>query len=169
MPPVAHGGAHPRSRGEHLVHWRIWGRHEGSSPLARGAPATGYASRLRHGLIPARAGSTDAEDEEPAVQRAHPRSRGEHTIQTSHNVSFQGSSPLARGAPLPRLIRCPKIGLIPARAGSTSLMVRNAIACGAHPRSRGEHFPAVSVRMRLPGSSPLARGAHNVPVPWEGK
>ena len=53
-----------------------------------------------------------------------------------------------------------KSGLIPAHAGSTRTSHLWMRACGAHPRSRGEHQRARAVAHRPVGSSPLTRGAH---------
>ena len=69
-----------------------------------------------------------------------------------------GSSPLARGTPRRRpSTRCPG-GLIPARAGNTSLENPLSFALQAHPRSRGEHKSTDTGFTRTFGSSPLARG-----------
>ena len=51
-------GAHPRSRGEHIVSGVFDPSDRGSSPLARGALRCLSAGNLDVGLIPARAGST---------------------------------------------------------------------------------------------------------------
>ncbi len=50
--------AHPRWRGEHLQADMRTVKHQGSSPLARGAPASGHAHSQTARLIPAGAGST---------------------------------------------------------------------------------------------------------------
>ena len=69
-----------------------------------------------------------------------------------------GSSPLARGTQILRATPVRVLGLIPARAGNTSPLMRFLILSRAHPRSRGEHcFWLVQVLAVL-GSSPLARG-----------
>ena len=69
-----------------------------------------------------------------------------------------GSSPLARGTYDTQ--DCTSIlgRLIPARAGNITGTVRGAALGQAHPRSRGEHLPAVPDGIPLRGSSPLARG-----------
>ena len=69
-----------------------------------------------------------------------------------------GSSPLARGTPPPGSDGVITIGLIPARAGNTSITRSARSSNGAHPRSRGEHDPIPSHTGRMTGSSPLARG-----------
>ena len=114
------GWAHPRSRGEH--HPRTVPRplRGGSSPLARGTPAASSPWRCCRGLIPARAGNT-AEDRGVVLRnRAHPRSRGEHSNRLSQSVQAQGSSPLARGTRAALFVVARAGGLIPARAGNTS-------------------------------------------------
>ena len=131
--------AHPRSRGEHAP------GSEGSRPPP---------SRL----IPARAGSTLMLGHVLLVRRAHPRSRGEHYHKQAKQMRDRDSSPLARGtrspaAPLHRNAR-----LIPARAGNTYTPGVTVNAHSAHPRSRGEHNPSLTLIGAVIGSSPLARG-----------
>ena len=71
----------------------------------------------------------------------------------------QGSSPLARGALFQQTGQLVALGLIPARAGSTTLSQASTICPGAHPRSRGEHISSNPPFKSSGGSSPLARGA----------
>ena len=52
-------GAHPRSRGEHIVALFTDGRYKGSSPLARGTQDALALFSFGFGLIPARAGNTE--------------------------------------------------------------------------------------------------------------
>ena len=56
--PTSSAGAHPRWRGEHRFLGLGGGWFFGSSPLARGAPASGHAHSQTARLIPAGAGST---------------------------------------------------------------------------------------------------------------
>ena len=51
-------GAHPRSRGEHIIPGNHVCGDCGSSPLTRGAPPQGVVANGSQGLIPAHAGST---------------------------------------------------------------------------------------------------------------
>ena len=130
----------------------------GSSPLARGTLLDTGTRYVLPGLIPARAGNTHGRLEYGAYRRAHPRSRGEHVRRISSARVCLGSSPLARGTPgMPRC-QSPRRGLIPARAGNTSIYVIYAGSLWAHPRSRGEHQPLTVYVYTRPGSSPLARG-----------
>ena len=70
----------------------------------------------------------------------------------------RGSSPLARGTQ--HCVSRPLVrsGLIPARAGNTSLKDKKTLNGRAHPRSRGEHARGENEQRDLWGSSPLARG-----------
>ena len=90
-------GAHPRSRGEHLVWCSRRCGPMGSSPLARGTPASWAVVVSATGLIPARAGNTRSLHGLLRWRRAHPRSRGEHLLCVCLLACLLGSSPLARG------------------------------------------------------------------------
>ena len=74
---------------------------------------------------------------------AHPRSRGEHV----------GKIPETRR----------NFWLIPARAGNTHSLQPARPRPSAHPRSRGEHCTYTIYRKKVTGSSPLARGTHEIP------
>ena len=153
--------AHPRSRGDHLLHVLTGDRHRGSSPLARGPHFRLRVSTWGPGLIPARAGTTCALRCPYPAPRAHPRSRGDHKASMFTLPHSSGSSPLARGPRSPRSRCLLLMGLIPARAGTTFMEGTSLTKPRAHPRSRGDHallgFP---LRTRM-GSSPLARGPLN--------
>ena len=113
--------AHPRSRGEHGLSKappRCW---TGSSPLARGTHHPGRTQAPRQGLIPARAGNTLQHVNHRSGSRAHPRSRGEHIDSHDELKYLAGSSPLARGTQRTRHGGRYQPGLIPARAGNTSV------------------------------------------------
>ena len=158
--------AHPRSRGEHTLTNLSRSFSTGSSPLARGALTAESASTTPAGLIPARAGSTPRVWTWGRAPRAHPRSRGEHSDQSTAVMSPRGSSPLARGAPVELVAHPQADRLIPARAGSTPCGCGSRPPKPAHPRSRGEHVDTYGHLARSDGSSPLARGArpaHAVP------
>ena len=93
-----------------------------------------------------------------SAPRAHPRSRGDHVFLINCSSDGMGSSPLARGPPPASETSVFPCGLIPARAGTTVLRSWQAEPLRAHPRSRGDHVPAVRFKLTGPGSSPLARG-----------
>ena len=134
---------------------------QGSSPLARGPPASFCISGVWGGLIPARAGTTRRPASSPSTSRAHPRSRGDHFVSASKTGLIPGSSPLARGPRADRALAQSADGLIPARAGTTWGARALRPAPGAHPRSRGDHRKLKPHGTYAAGSSPLARGPHN--------
>ena len=113
--------AHPRSRGEHRVNALIQITPSGSSPLARGTRVLNAYVAGSVGLIPARAGNTYGTGECRLAPGAHPRSRGEHNLCVCCATSGVGSSPLARGTLCGLLRRIGGLGLIPARAGNTTV------------------------------------------------
>ena len=131
--------AHPRSRGEHCDEGGYGTAVKGSSPLTRGAPHFPRRYRFRRGLFPAHAGSTMRLRPTNGLQRAHPRSRGEHLCHDWVYFQMVGSSPLTRGAQGEVAVCFFNIGLIPAHAGSTTVSRWRTSASRAHPRSRGEH------------------------------
>ena len=129
---------HPRSRGVHSAWPSLVAVSVGSSPLARGPPVkigTGYSVT---GIIPARAGSTEAGKAAIAFGEDHPRSRGVHRL-------------LVVG-----LLH--DLRIIPARAGSTAVRHLHRGAVEDHPRSRGVHHFQLESQVGHVGSSPLARG-----------
>ena len=131
--------AHPRSRGEHDAKNPPGTTATGSSPLARGTHHALRSVASRLGLIPARAGNTEYNRPANIANRAHPRSRGEHILSASCCCPRAGSSPLARGTQWLLRLRCTVPGLIPARAGNTTIAQLTRLSPWAHPRSRGEH------------------------------
>ena len=110
------------------------------------------------GLIPAHAGKTVEARDVSTHSRAHPRSRGENTLDSDGLFTPVGSSPLTRGKPCPRWNVGSLRGLIPAHAGKTAPDVSRMVSTGAHPRSRGENVPAQCGVHGDGGSSPLTRG-----------
>ncbi len=151
--------AHPRSRGEHFHTTITPADLLGSSPLTRGAHVKPARLADTRGLIPAHAGSTIPLPPLSRRCRAHPRSRGEHSSTVTSSSTNAGSSPLTRGARFPLVQLVARRGLIPAHAGSTRRPAGLLALGGAHPRSRGEHFPSHGARTQQMGSSPLTRGA----------
>ena len=73
-------------------------------------------------------------------------------------MNLSGSSPLARGTHQLQPIHHAPNGLIPARAGNTSVLWSLGTLTWAHPRSRGEHGCRRYRFRQTWGSSPLARG-----------
>jgi|GEM_PF-49196 len=89
---------------------------------------------------------------------AHPRSRGADTSSACSMRYSAGSSPLARGGHEQGLPVVVDEGLIPARAGRTSVERTSKGMPWAHPRSRGADVLRLVLLPKAPGSSPLARG-----------
>ena len=151
-------GAHPRSRGDHGEPGNAEQEEKGSSPLARG-PLMRILCRLSgSGLIPARAGTTGCGGVNFKVHGAHPRSRGDHASSATRTCFVVGSSPLARGPLNEERGFKSKHRLIPARAGTTGIVLLYGVPARAHPRSRGDHLGVLRLLMVSWGSSPLARG-----------
>ena len=73
-----------------------------------------------------------------------------------------GSSPLARGLLLKYWVPGRISGIIPARAGFTPTRTSASFRPPDHPRSRGVYSIWGSACTMAPGSSPLARGLHQV-------
>ena len=97
----------------------ILNRFRGSSPHTRGAPKPRVGIEVAYGIIPAYAGSTEANSLDGQTMADHPRIRGEHQAMATSTTTTNGSSPHTRGARAdePRHRRRKRI--IPAYAGST--------------------------------------------------
>ena len=111
--------AHPRSRGENDLEWRILLCTTGSSPLTRGKRRIAAGEEFTDRLIPAHAGKTGMAGTRRWRTTAHPRSRGENIKAAVSVVVEWGSSPLTRGKQRAQLGRHFRPGLIPAHAGKT--------------------------------------------------
>ena len=130
----------------------------GSSPLARGTQFLLHGLHESVGLIPACAGNTTCHTDPDTAAKAHPRLRGEHLGGAVLTMLQAGSSPLARGT-LAIRAELQNVGrLIPACAGNTGPAGPVDPLGPAHPRLRGEHGLGSLTRLKLVGSSPLARG-----------
>ena len=154
---------HPRSRGVYAIGVPyIWGG-SGSSPLARGLLAGHVDRRRQRRIIPARAGFTPRNVGPRQTGRDHPRSRGVYHRRRLRCARRRGSSPLARGLPPPVRRHGRLVGIIPARAGFTTVGKGDRVSPGDHPRSRGVYKNQASVPALPGGSSPLARGLPSSP------
>ena len=155
-PPT--GMDHPRSHGVYFD--PAPGRHSvpGSSPLARGLRSLLLSSRSGPRIIPARAGFTSRRRCDRQREGDHPRSRGVYVRRSPWSSGAGGSSPLARGLLDHVVQEQDGPGIIPARAGFTSIPRPGAILSPDHPRSRGVYDLSFSLLVPVRGSSPLARG-----------
>ena len=86
-----------------------------------------------------------------------PRAR-EHGTSLPDDLKEAGSSPRARGTHRRGHHRLGRVRFIPACAGNTRPGRRTRSPCSVHPRVRGEHAHAGSLRCLTTGSSPRARG-----------
>ena len=156
---VTGSGSSPHTRGAPLRDRRGARDVGGSSPHTRGARRVGPVVLPRRGIIPAYAGSTDAHVGSDATYPDHPRIRGEHSPTTPPGRRRNGSSPHTRGARVAARECLPRLGIIPAYAGSTGMDLRPAVTTADHPRIRGEHGDRGGEDGLYAGSSPHTRGA----------
>ena len=155
------GRDHPRGCGEHRP-WTIASAvRSGSSPRMRGALINSPGLTICTGIIPADAGSTIACSPDVHENRDHPRGCGEHRLLGETVFCREGSSPRMRGALVLGHGFKPVQGIIPADAGSTSLVLRAKLVNADHPRGCGEHGLAGATIFTSAGSSPRMRGAHD--------
>ena len=98
------------------------------------------------------------------IVRDHPRSRGVYRHTGNVRLTRHGSSPLARGLHDDFLPGGWVGGIIPARAGFTSLGIGGDFLSPDHPRSRGVYHLSHRLIPSHYGSSPLARG---LPSPYD--
>ena len=132
----------------------------GSSPLARGLRLNCVSEGVRPGIIPARAGFTPSGSRAGGGTWDHPRSRGVYSAPGQSITGLGGSSPLARGLRVHGADHRLRDGIIPARAGFTTPPRALTPPWPDHPRSRGVYRVIPETRLRIDGSSPLARGLH---------
>ena len=131
----------------------------GSSPRVRGAALRGVDIRPCVGIIPARAGSRSTANTNGCGRRDHPRACGEQNQVDVLRVMGLGSSPRVRGAGELAAELNIYVGIIPARAGSSSSFAREYAAARDHPRACGEQAARVLLPINNKGSSPRVRGA----------
>ena len=160
--------AHPRACGENAFFAVVGAVRVGSSPRVRGKRVGRRVQRARERLIPARAGKTRSRPRPRRSAGAHPRACGENVGEQPVALPVVGSSPRVRGKLRAIQLRCPRAGLIPARAGKTGRGDRGGQGAGAHPRACGENRPFVPTQEQLDGSSPRVRGKL-ASGPWRSK
>ena len=152
---------HPRSRGVYLRIVKRMRCRCGSSPLARGLLFDVVAQPERVRIIPARAGFTSKRPPELWPIGDHPRSRGVYQWENVTLPPAVGSSPLARGLRQRKGGPPRRRGIIPARAGFTTIANIGDVRDEDHPRSRGVYNSRNDSGGGVLGSSPLARGLLN--------
>ena len=154
--------AHPRACGENMGEQIRRLGLDGSSPRVRGKRGPGRDPRLAAGLIPARAGKTASWTYRPGTSRAHPRACGENPTESPAPTQTTGSSPRVRGKPRRDDEQGVRVGLIPARAGKTGVLMVVISFSAAHPRACGENAVSTALTTRGSGSSPRVRGKLDV-------
>ena len=155
---------HPRSRGVYDQVDNVAAAHEGSSPLARGLPERKSEAVYGQGSSPLARGLHVGARRGGGGVRIIPARAG-FTRRWSVVVMWcSGSSPLARGLRQGHLPGGRELGIIPARAGFTCSRRRLGRAIRDHPRSRGVYLQVIPQQNMEPGSSPLARGLHSLPL-----
>ena len=164
----AHRAAHPRACGENAFITAQQQLLSGSSPRVRGKLRPHHWHGDLGRLIPARAGKTPRRRRPPDAGRAHPRACGENVRWTSQADREGGSSPRVRGKLPGAGHHHRRAGLIPARAGKTSVGIPTFPGGEAHPRACGENPQGQVAKFVNQGSSPRVRGklepADRVPV-----
>ena len=138
----------------------------GSSPRVRGKRAGFPPCGGGCGLIPARAGKTEAARAAYRPGRAHPRACGENHWGIPVMSRAHGSSPRVRGKRHRRRRDIRRGRLIPARAGKTSRRPSRRPPWPAHPRACGENTHSTHSAPAPRGSSPRVRGKQ---VLWTGR
>ena len=159
---------HPRGCGEHRLWALAGGRMVGSSPRMRGAHVTGVDGGTVEGIIPADAGSTTLFLTEDGFGKDHPRGCGEHPTPLAGRHCRLGSSPRMRGVPQAPPMMGNAGRIIPADAGSTSLLIVLSNVFQDHPRGCGEHHHQPCHISHPQGSSPRMRGARCQPG-WQSQ
>ena len=129
---------HPRTRGVYAREPGSTGSAFGSSPHARGLPVESAHSATDGRIIPARAGFTPVLFGAGPRRKDHPRTRGVYTNSGVVIGDGEGSSPHARGLPIPASLSRAPTRIIPARAGFTQLTGHlESLKRGSSPHARG--------------------------------
>ena len=136
--PTGEKAVHPRMRGERTGAARGNVIAGGSSPHARGTPATEPVALRNNRFIPACAGNARGREGAVIGNTVHPRMRGERQARRRHNVPPDGSSPHARGTPVCAPSSWRSRRFIPACAGNAMSGRTDNGQHAVHPRMRGE-------------------------------
>ena len=111
------------------------------------------------GIIPARAGSRCRLRSASTRARDHPRACGEQRKVSLATECGMGSSPRVRGAGQLADHPAGPVGIIPARAGSSTSRASRMTCAWNHPRACGEQLGYFIETPHKTGSSPRVRGA----------
>ncbi|MEY9894276.1 hypothetical protein ABIA31_007962 [Catenulispora sp. MAP5-51] len=155
-------GSAPHARGARKHHPYVVGFH-GIASHARGARSELGASAPERGISPPRAGSTTGTPWPGRPPRDQPRMRRERLEYRALRDPAQGSAPHARGALERERRQGWRVGISPARAGSTAGGRGWCAGRRDQPRTRGEHVVQWWPELLAPGSAPHVRGARALP------
>ena len=111
-------------------------------------------------IIPAHAGQTRLLPSVHSHRSDHPRACGANFTLRDVSCIADGSSPRMRGKPGETRPVQAGSRIIPAHAGQTSAMPREAASSTDHPRACGANAPESIPVWRQLGSSPRMRGKH---------
>ena len=139
----------------------------GSSPHARGTLLGVFRPLAGTRFIPACAGNAYRFPAEWWAEAVHPRMRGERQVAHRRPGERDGSSPHARGTRLARATPWTRWRFIPACAGNAHKDISIVGLHAVHPRMRGERPSHEPVPPLPGGSSPHARGTHD--LAWRGQ
>ena len=153
---------HPRACGAHDPVIATIAEVLGSSPRMRGSPWRWYFIVIRLGIIPAHAGLTWESRTTNCSSRDHPRACGAHVLALADFESRWGSSPRMRGSQARTHAEHGAPGIIPAHAGLTDNIAREAAFHRDHPRACGAHLDTTASMRRTSGSSPRMRGSRQL-------
>ena len=128
----------------------------------RGAGLLGLVRVVETGIIPARAGSSSRSRPRGTGSWDHPRACGEQALRFFTTLISSGSSPRVRGAALDGEGLAPRLGIIPAYAGSSAGLGSSCPARWDHPHVCGEQLIVGKASSCQKGSSPRMRGAETV-------
>ena len=157
------GRVHPRIRGEYFLSTFTSTTRGGSPPHTRGIPMTAPRQTRCRGFTPAYAGNTHDSPSANAMQRVHPRIRGEYCLCSGLFSRTLGSPPHTRGIPSIRRRNFERLRFTPAYAGNTDQRSRKQVHQQVHPRIRGEYRATALHRLPVSGSPPHTRGIQALP------
>ena len=130
----------------------------GSPPRGRGKVPPCQFGYIWLGITPAWAGKRYGCNRSTQSQEDHPRVGGEKGPRPGQVGRQPGSPPRGRGkAPLPR--RSPYVvGITPAWAGKSQVVIGQKSNFGDHPRVGGEKIPVLYSLLKNPGITPAWAG-----------
>ena len=130
----------------------------GSPPHTRGKGGRTFTAGRDHGITPAHAGKRTMAIYMPNEMKDHPRTRGEKCLSPRRWPRIRGSPPHTRGKGQCLHFHIILLGITPAHAGKSSLVMVTPPPVRDHPRTRGEKRPIAEAHFVCLGSPPHTRG-----------